>query len=229
MAHSFAGGPRLPLRLLVVANFVAALLSLSHAEVYKCRGADGRTVISNTGCGTTDRTVEIRQEERLSAEDRLRAKEDLDRAQAYVRDQEQARPSQAESVRAGAIGRMPAGESGSGNRESLAGCLGDLDRQVLEPARQAELEANCRSRGDGPAGEAAIVYPGSNAVSRCIAGVQRLGLTGPELSRSIAACRGAPVQGVPAMPVSRPSAPEGPRPGCTPKNGADRSCPRWGQ
>lgn len=229
MAHSLAGGPRWGLRLLAVATLGAALFSLSYAEVYKCRGADGRTVISNTGCGSTDRTVEIRQEEHLSAEDRLRAKEDLDRAQAYVREQEQTRPSRADEVRAGLIGGVPDGDAGGSNREAVAGCLRDLDRQVLEPARRTELEANCRSRGDVPAGEAAIVYPGGNAVSRCMAGVERLGLTGSERSRSIAACRGTPVHGAPAMPAPQPSVPEGLRPGCTPKSRADRSCPRWGQ
>lgn len=225
MAYSLAGFARL----LVGAILAAALSALSHAEVYKCRGANGRTVISNTGCGMAEQTVEIRQEERVSAEDRLRAKEDLDRAQGYVREQEQARQSQPETVRAGVIGATPAGDTSGSNGASAEGCLRDLDRQVLEPARRAELEANCRSRGAALAGETAIVYPGGNAVSRCIAGVERLGLAGPELSRSIAACRGAPVHAAPAVPMPRPSVVEGTRAGCAPKGGADRSCPRWGQ
>lgn len=220
--------------------FILPALSMpAAAQAYKCRSADGRMEITNTPCPSGANTVKTVREEPVSEASRQRAeqeaarmRESLDKLEATQRREEAAERERQASERQ-ASQRQPVVSSESNGR-SVEDCLRDLDRQALQPAQRAQMEAACRGAPQPVYVPVPVVVQnhGGNPVDNCIAEVQRLNLMPAERQRRINQCQGS--YSPPARPVREQEhhAPPGlakplplgaPPPPCPP---GSKNCPR---
>jgi hypothetical protein len=172
-----------------------ALLALPvQAEVFKCRGSDGRTVYSNTGCPGTSSPVEVRADDKVSAASREQAERDVARLQSLVekREAEQRAEDKLEEE-AARNARQHAAQQRVYQADNMDDCLHELAQFSLEGSRRAELEAICRAKARTAPSVIAVpvpVYGGNNPVSHCVENVLRLKLSPAEQNRRIAQCQG---------------------------------------
>jgi hypothetical protein len=202
-------GPRRPGVMLCVVGVLLALLAEPvHADIYKCRLANGRTEFSNAPCAGGSGTVTVRPDETVSEQSRAQAERDVARMREFVdqRAAEQRREEAAEQQRQ-TDERQAAATRRIYQSESLDDCLAELGQQALDAARRAELEAICRAKAPStPTLIPVPVYGGLGAPDGCVGNVMRLRLAPAEQHRRIALCRGGAVTPPPEHAAPRPGA-----------------------
>lgn len=221
--------------MLQTAALLVALLAFPvQAEVFKCRGSDGRTVYSNTGCPGASSPLEVRADDTVSAESRERAARDVERMQSFVEKREaEQRAEEKSEEEAARKARQNAAQQRVYQADNMDDCLQELAQFSLEGSRRAELEAICRAKARAQPSVIPVPVPvyggGHNPVGLCIENVMRLRLAPAEQNRRIAQCQGIyqpPLLDVRPQPMPHPPAPHTvPRPGrpCPPN---DKFCVR---
>lgn len=176
---------------------LSILATTAQGEAYKCRTPDGRVEFSNLPCSGGASTLGVRPDDKVSPEERARAQREADQQRAILLEKEAAARAAQDSGPAGAaIGGSASGNKtagGSPSQDMVDSCLRDLDRQVMDAARRAEMEAACRSRGTAPGSESIPVYAtggGNSVITRCLNAVARMNLSAQERARQQALCQG---------------------------------------
>lgn len=129
----------------------ALLLSLpltGFAQVYKCRLPNGQTEISTQPC-STGKTLDVRQEERISDADRQAAERDLERVRNFVDKREAARRAdQAADLEQQRLNSRRQNNNSEGRVYGSADeCLRDAAQMGLEGSQRQQMEADCRRIG----------------------------------------------------------------------------------
>jgi hypothetical protein len=161
------------------------------AQVYKCKGADGKLQFSDTRCkaGHTleivpDHTSYVTPQQRLEAQQRAAQMQ----GEAAARDTEKANVQAAQQARIAERAQpVEAPVKGPSDSDAMAKCVRDVERQGASEKVKAELLAACRTSGvvqrsSGTAGD---------TVSDCVKNVERTGAAGKTKATEIARCHGA--------------------------------------
>lgn len=124
---------------------IGCLIALpSLAEAYKCQLPGGGTEISSAPCAKGSSTLKTIQSEPVSEQNRREAERKVEQMRKEAEKLEAARlaeqPAKQEKPAKGA-------EVTERKDDIVQECLRNLDRMAVDPARRAELEAGCRSRG----------------------------------------------------------------------------------
>ncbi len=138
-----------------VAVVISALLVIfptaAHADAYKCRSPDGRTVISSEPCGAADRTESVAPAEKISAEQKAEAERQLARDRETAASLEKNRMAEEERSRGSGGDRLAEEESARRSR-----CLEDARREP-DAVLRANLIAACQ--GVAPANPTVVQQP----------------------------------------------------------------------
>lgn len=121
---------------LLVSSLALAFVASAGADAFKCRTADGKTVISNAPCQSGSRTEAVQPNDEISPEQRRRAEQDLERQQRLLAEQESARAAQ--QLREQEARRKQAEEES----QRLALCLQNA-RSEPDPQLRTDLVAAC--------------------------------------------------------------------------------------
>lgn len=184
----------------MIRQAAALLLALlawpGQADVFKCRGSDGRTVYSNTGCPGASSALEVRADDTVSASSRERAEQEVARMQSFVekREAEQRAEDKIEQE-AAHTARQQAAQQRVYQADNMDDCLQDLAQFSLDGSRRAELEAICRAKAHARPSLITVPVPvygnGNNPAGLCLENVLRLRLAPAEQNRRLAQCQGA--------------------------------------
>lgn len=170
----------------------------AHADIYKCRHADGSTEISNKPCPSGSGTVTSRPDEVISEARRREAERDVERMRMQV---EQREAQQRTAI--GPIPPVPAREPGSENnpnaRRSVEDCVRELDRHPLDVEQRKQLAAACQNNPDiqpvivpAPASiPAPAGFSQSSPVGQCIQAVLNLNIPVQDKQVRIRQCEAA--------------------------------------
>lgn len=172
------------------------------AEVYKCRSGDGRMEITNTPCPSGANTVKTVRDEPVSEANRQQAEREVARMRDYVEKREAAQRADEAAERQNRSNQRQTTANTETPSRSVEDCLRELDRQALQPAQRAQMEAACRGNPQPPV-YVPVPVPvpayGGNPLGNCIANVERLNLMPAERQRRISQCEGS--YSAPARPV----------------------------
>ena len=226
---------RWPARRLLLA--VALILPIaSHAQIYKCRLPGGQTESSNTPCSNPASTLGVRPDETVPNERREQAERDVERMRNFVEQREAAQRAEdeAENRRQAEVLETYARQRVY-QANSMDDCLAELDQQVVDSRRRAELEAICRAKPRPAPTPTMIPVPvavpayghgsSGSGLSICIQNVMRLRLAPAEQNRRVDLCQAQYPASVvspttPAPGVLHPSTPSTGQPAYKPP------CPR---
>jgi hypothetical protein len=173
------------------------------AEIFKCKGADGKIQFSDTPCkaGNTSQVVPDRapvtDQQRYEAQQRAQQMQneaaalDGEKAAAISAHQVQQQRQAAEADKKGAASKVAASDA-----EAINACVRDVERRGASQNVKAEMIAACRTAGisQRSMGQSADV------VSNCVKRVERTGASEKEKARQLATCHGADVQTEPPRP-----------------------------
>lgn len=166
------------------------------AQVFKCKGADGKVQFSDIACktGTTSEIVPERapltQQQRSEAQQRALQMQ----SQAAARDDDKLT---AQSSNPGdqlrqesASAQKAADKVIASDADAVANCVRDVERRGASQDVKAEMIAACRTAGlaQRSTGQS------SDAVSDCVKRVERTGASEKEKTRQLAICHGGDVQ-----------------------------------
>ena len=191
---------------LFVLVFVAVSANAS-AQLYKCKGADGKVQFSDTACkaGSASELVPdrapITPQQRYEAQQRAQQMRDeaaaLDHEEASVRAQSEAQQRQHDAQ---ADRRAAATRSASDAREAINNCIRDVEQRGTSQDVKAELIAACRT--------AAFVQDSTgisgDTVKNCVRNVERTAASESDKARQIAICHGGAVPPEPDVIVVKP-------------------------
>lgn len=162
------------------------------AEVYKCKGADGKTQFSDTACRAGSSATIVPDRAPLTAQQHEEAKQRARQQQdeALANDAGQSAASGAQP--AADDRQVPAKKASheSEDAEAAARCIRDIERHGAPQNDKAEMIAACRTAGlvqrtSGISGD---------AVDNCVRSVERSGASEREKVRQLALCHGGDVQ-----------------------------------
>lgn len=190
-----------------ISLFLLSALALNGpagAQAYKCRNADGRMEITNTPCPSGSNTVKTVREEPVSEASRQQTEKEVARMREYVEKREAAQRREEAAERERQAGQRQTTAGREENGRSVDDCLRDLDRQALQPAQRAQMEAACRGNPQ-PAVYVPVPVPvyGGDPVSLCIQNVERQNLPPLERERRLSECRGKHLLPSPHRPPAR--------------------------
>jgi hypothetical protein len=191
---------------LFVLVFVALSANTS-AQLYKCKGADGKVQFSDTACkaGSASELIPDRApvtpQQRYEAQQRAQQMRDeaaaLEHEEASVRARSDAGQRHLEAQ---ADRRAAATQSASDAGEAINDCIRDVERRGTSQDVKAELIAACRT--------AAFVQGSTgisgDAVKDCVRNVERTAASEWDKARQIAMCHGGAVPPEPEVIVVRP-------------------------
>lgn len=169
------------------------------ADVYKCRGADGKTIISDTGCYGSSQTTSVRHSEFPTPQQQREALELHARRQQQLNSIEAAntawRSQPASPSPVPVNPQQPQEGSQASDEEAIRQCIRDVERQGMPERRKVELITACRTAGLNQRASGT----GEDAVSNCVRNVERTGATGSQKARQIAICHGGDVPPEPRL------------------------------
>lgn len=170
------------------------------AQVYKCKGADGKLQLSDRPCvGAKSSEVVPDKWGSVSAEDRIAAQQRAARMQqsADAIDAERASAKQ-ESAAAASSAPPPAPALST---DHIRDCTRNVDRQLLTDEQRVRLVAACKSAP-------ALTKEEEQTAEGCRRWVDRQLLSGEEKARRMAQCSGAAVP-EPTQQVKKPDVGKG--------------------
>lgn len=189
---------------------VAAVGGSADAQVYKCKGPDGKVQFSDKLCKSANASevvpdrMPVTRQQQYEAQQRARQMHD----EAAALDQQPAAALDAGQDGSGSSARQlapqptsatPAANNEAADAERIRLCIRDVERQPGSQKLKAEMITACRTAG--PVQRAAGTS--ESAVSDCAKNVERTGAAGKVKARQIAICHGGDVPPEP-LPPPRP-------------------------
>ena len=164
------------MRLLLACSILLASSLGVQADVYKCRSDDGRLIFSNSPCPNSANTVEVRADEKISAEVRAQRERDLEKMRRQAEQLEAARtaqkmeqPSQQGGGASGVERNIPASSpslppdtiqnENSAVGDPVVNCMLRVERSALSELEKQKLLTRCQ-------GGRALVVPGKPFVNQ---------------------------------------------------------------
>ena len=181
----------------------------ANAQVFKCKGTDGKIQFSDTPCKgaaqseiVKDRGSYVDPQDQYAAQQRtarmqgeIAAKED-EKVAAVAAYQGKQKTQEAEAAR-----KAAASQAASNDADAVANCVRDVERRGASQNVKAEMIAACRTAG--------LVQRStgmsSDAVSNCVKNVERTGASEKEKARQLATCHGGDVQSEPLAVAAKPA------------------------
>ncbi len=168
----------------------------ANAQLYKCKGSDGKIQFSDTACKVGSKTeivpdrAPVTEQQRYEAQQRSlqmqneAAALDYDKAAAQANYQAQQQQKEAQAAK-----QASASQAASNDTEAIQNCVRDVERRGASQNVKAEMIAACRTAGvvqrsTGISGE---------AVKNCVRDVERTGASEREKARQLALCHGGDV------------------------------------
>ena len=183
---------------------LCALPIVAHAQIFRCKGADGKTQLSDRPCtGAAEVTVVKERSSYVSEEDQYNARlrtarmqgelqrQDDDKAAAIANHDNEQRRREAATVTA-----KTNETTANADTEAVAACVKDVERRGATQNVKAEMIAACRTAGIAQRSTGMS----SEAVSVCVKNVERTGASEKEKARQLATCHGGDVQPEPLPP-----------------------------
>ena len=194
--------------ILLIAMVVAT--SGASAQVFKCKGVDGKIQFSDKPCAGAkqterlpDRTSYVTPEQQYEAQQRTaRMRDEIDANEQEIAAANAARQAEYRREQAVAERQAPRDQASANDAEAVSACVRDVERRGASQNVKAQMIAACRTAGTT---QRATGTP-SSAVSECVRNVERTGASEREKARQIALCHGGDVQQEP-YPPHRPVAP----------------------
>ncbi|MBS1229750.1 MAG: hypothetical protein H6R17_3027 [Proteobacteria bacterium] len=173
------------------------------ADVFKCKGADGKVQFSDTAC-KADSTSElmpdrapVTQQQSHEAQQRGQRLQNeaaaLDEEKASARAAQQAQQQRQDSE---AVKKSATAKISDDDAEAVATCVKDVERRGASQNVKAEMIAACRTAGSAQRSSGIS----SDAVSTCVRNVERTGASEKDKARQLALCHGGDVQPEPLPP-----------------------------
>jgi len=167
------------------------------AQVYKCKGADGKLQFSDRPCpGANTAEIVPNKWGSVSAQDRLEAQQRASQMQQEANQLDAAKADAAARQRQdNQVAERAAAASAAANQQrqndadAMAACVKDVERRGASQNVKAEMMAACRT-----AGAQQRASGSSSLVSDCVKNVERSGASEKEKARQIALCHGGDVQ-----------------------------------
>ena len=188
----------------------AAAGGAADAQVYKCKGPDGKVQFSDTLCKSANASevvpdrMPVTRQQQYEAQQRVRQMQD----EAATLDQQPAAALNAapEASRSSArqsepqlTSPTPAANNEAADAERIRICIRDVERQAGSQKLKAEMITACRTAGSVQR----VTGTSESAVSDCVKNVERTGAAGKGKARQIAICHGGDVPPEP-LPPPRP-------------------------
>lgn len=182
---------------LLLVTFVFVAIPPATAQVYKCKGADGKLQFADRPCPSStpgevvpDKWGQVSEQQRREALQRFAREQNeasaIDSSRATQREQA---ARQAQTNAAAAEGTSAASSSARADQEAMNNCIKDVERRGASEKVKAEMMAACRS-----AGAQQRASGSSSLVSDCVKNVERSGASEKDKARQIARCHGGDVQ-----------------------------------
>ena len=197
VSEDFPSMPKYSLFLLLL----MAAIGNVNAQVFKCKGADGKTQFSDTPCkaGNNSEVVPDRapvtKQQQYDAQQRAARLQDesaaLDQSKANAQAEHQAQQQRQEVAKQTAP--LPVAVN---DTEAISNCVKDVERRGASQNVKAEMIAACRTAG---AAQRSMGGSGDD-VKNCVKNVERTGASEKEKARQLAVCHGGDVQPEP-LPV----------------------------
>ena len=187
-----------------VALLLLLVASATHAEMYKCKGLDGKVQLTDRPCATgmqsevvKDKGSYVSDQDRVASQLRTaRAKNELDQkeyeqavaVEAYKREQQKAEADKnAAQVQ----------QSSTNSQTAAAACVKDVERRGGSQDEKARMMSACQSAG---ATQHALGIS-QDMVDACVKNVERSAASEAVKTREIAKCHGGDV---PPVQVDNP-------------------------
>lgn len=194
---------------------IACVATGANAQVYKCKGADGKIQFSDKPCIgakqtelVPDRGSYVSPEQQYEAQQRTaRMRDEINAQEQEVSAANAARHAEYKHEQAVSAQKSARTQAADNSADAVANCVRDVERRGASQNVKAEMIASCRTAGSS---QRATGTP-SSAVSDCVKNVERTGASEREKARQIALCHGGDVQPEvyrPAHPVALNPAPQ---------------------
>lgn len=183
---------------------LAMLVAINvQAEIYKCKGTDGKIQFSDTVCAAGNSAelvpdrAPITPQQQYEAQQRALQKQNepalMDGGRAVVRSEPRSLlPTQdSEAV------KKTAASQTAREADAVANCVRDVERRGAPQNEKAAMVAACRTAGSAQRSTGMS----EDTVSNCVRSVERTGASEKEKVRQIALCHGGDV---PPVVVQRP-------------------------
>lgn len=181
-----------------------AAIGTANAQVFKCKGADGKTQFSDTPCkaGNNSEVVPDRapvtKQQQYEAQQRAARLQDesaaLDQSKANAQAEFQAQQQRQAAAKQAASVPEPVNDS-----EAISNCVKDVQRRAAPENTKAEMIAACRTAGVAQRSTGAS----SEDVKNCVRNVERSAASEKDKARQLAVCHGGDVQPEP-VPAPKP-------------------------
>ena len=191
---------------------LCALPIVAHAQIFRCKGADGKTQLSDRPCtGAAEVTVVKERSSYVSEEDQYNARlrtarmqgelqrQDDEKAAAIANHDNEQRRREAATVTAKTNETTTTADA-----EAVAACVKDVERRGATQNVKAEMIAACRTAGMTQRASGIS----SEAVRSCVRDVERTGASEREKARQLATCHGGDVRDEPVQVVVKKPPPQ---------------------
>jgi hypothetical protein len=184
----------------IFAIVVAGLAFNAGAEVFKCRGSDGKLQFSDTHCQAGSASQVMPDRQPLTSQQHQEAQQrgaQMQREAATLEENEaiaQGNRRASTQHRSGEQDRLPSGTPATSNADAYANCIRDVERHGASQNIKAELIAACRTAGRGSASSHGDTRTDADTVAECVRSVERTGASEAEKSRQLAICHGGDVR-----------------------------------
>lgn len=183
------------LRNLLFPLLLVVAIGNANAQVFKCKGADGKTQFSDTPCksGNSSEVVPDRapvtKQQQYEAQQRAARLQDesaaLDQSKANAQAEHQVQQQRQEAAKQTAPAPVAVNDT-----EAISNCVKDVERRGASQNVKAEMIAACRTAGLTQRSTGTS----SESVQTCVKNVERTGASEKEKARQLAACHGGDVQ-----------------------------------
>jgi hypothetical protein len=182
----------------MLAMVVVGLAGSASAEVFKCRGSDGKVQFSDTPCQAGSASQVMPDRAPLTVQQRQEAQQRGAQLQREAAAQEaneaiaQGHRRASTSRQDGEQERMPSAAPAPSAADAYANCIRDVERHGASQNVKAELIAACRTAGRGTGYRNAPTD--ADTVAECVRSVERTGASEADKSRQLAICHGGDVR-----------------------------------
>ena len=176
----------------IVATAVAMLALNASAEVFKCKGSDGKLQFSDTPCkvGSVSEIIPDRspvtQQQRQEAQQRA---VQMQSEAGTLEDNKQAENRASRQRSDYESGKAPFATRVA-DPDAYSNCIRDVERHGASQNIKAELIAACRTAGTAQASRQTT----TDTVEECVRSVERTGASESDKARQLAICHGGDVR-----------------------------------
>jgi hypothetical protein len=184
----------------IVAIVVAGLAFNASAEVFKCKGSDGKVQFSDTHCQAGSASEVMPDRVPVTSQQRQEAQQRGAQMQREAATQEeneaiaQGNRHASAQRRSAEQDRLPPAAPATSNADAYANCIRDVERHGASQNVKAELIAACRTAGRGNGSTYGDKQTDADTVAECVRSVERTGASEAEKSRQLAICHGGDVR-----------------------------------